>query len=69
VRPAAPLSPDFEISFGRFADDCFVIEASTQAALTGARVALSLTRISEAVCAVGMDAAPAPWEILEWVDA
>jgi hypothetical protein len=68
VRPAEPLSPAFEISFGTFADGRFSIEASTLAALTGSSSALSLNKTSPHKCEVHMEAEHAPWEILEWVD-
>ena len=69
VRPAAPLSPDFEISFGTFADGQFVLEASTRAALSGSSEKISLTRLSAGACEVTLDFLPTQWEILEWAEA
>jgi hypothetical protein len=69
VRPAEPLSPAFEISFGKLADGHYSIEASTLAALTGSSAALSLNKISPQTCEVQMDAERSQWEILEWADA
>jgi hypothetical protein len=67
VRPAEPLSPAFEISFGKFADGHFLIEASTLAACAGSSTALSFTRINRTACEVHMDAERLLWQILEWV--
>jgi hypothetical protein len=69
VRPDQPLSPAFEISFGKFAHRRFSVEASTQPALRGSSIALSLARNSEGLCEVRMEAEHAQWKILEWVEA
>jgi hypothetical protein len=63
------LSPAFEISFGKFADGRFSIEASTFPALTGSSTALSLTKIGQGPCEVHMDGVRSQWQILEWVEA
>lgn len=68
VRPVAPIGPAFEISFGRFAEGEFAIEASTLRELMGTRVPLTLSRLSDEHCEVGMDAGLAHWDILEWVE-
>jgi hypothetical protein len=66
VRPAEPLSPAFEISFGRFANGRFSIEASTLACLAGSDTDLSLIRSGEGTCEVCMDSDRSHWQILEW---
>jgi hypothetical protein len=68
VRPAEPLGPTFEISFGQFVGGQFSIAASTISALTGTCKELSLSRISAGVAEVCMDSEPTPWGILEWVE-
>jgi hypothetical protein len=69
VRPAEPLAPKFEISFGRFVGGRFFIEASTLWALSGNYTDLSLSKISDGDCDVCMDTVCSRWEILEWVEA
>ncbi len=68
VRPAAPLSPAFEISFGAFKDGRFGVEASTVSALTGSSSAMSITRVNEHEAEVWMDGVCAAWRVLEWAD-
>lgn len=69
VRPAPPLEPAFEISFGTFSQGRFCIEASTQPALAGTCIDLSVARLSPALAEVRMDCTSSAWDILEWADA
>jgi hypothetical protein len=69
VRPAEPLTPAFEISFGTLVDGKFSVEASTISALTGTCKELSLSRMNATVAEVGMDSMRSAWEILEWQEA
>jgi hypothetical protein len=66
VRPAIPLGPAFEISFGQFSDDQFSIEASTIPGLTGACIALTISNSGESCAEVVMDSERSAWAILEW---
>lgn len=69
VRPAEPLDPSFEISFGQFSDGRFSIEASTLSALTGTCTELFLSRVNDSVAEVFMGSVRSKWEILEWVES
>lgn len=66
VRPAEPLGPDFEISFGKYSNDQVVIEASTIASMTSSIEALSISQASAARATVIMNNERSEWTILEW---
>jgi hypothetical protein len=68
VRPAAPLSPAFEISFGTWGDGLFAIEASTVSELTSSQTSLQIRPIGKGHAEVEMDGVTATWNALEWAD-
>jgi len=68
VRPAAPLSPAFEISFGTWGDGLFAIEASTVSELTSSQTPLQIRPIGKGQAEVAMDGVTATWDVLEWAD-
>ena len=69
VRPAAPRDPAFEISFGKFADGHFCIEASTVPALVGSRVAVTFAQVDSATAEVFEGSEHGVWAVLEWVES
>ncbi len=68
VRPAAPLSPAFEISFGTWLDGLFVIEASTVSELTASQTPLQLQPLGDGHAEVTMAGVTETWDVLAWVD-
>ena len=68
VRPAAPRDRTFEISFGKFADGHFCIEASSIPALAGSRVAMAFVQVDSATAEVSEGSARGVWTVLEWVE-
>jgi len=66
VRPTTPISPAFELTFGKFSGGLFSIEASTIAALKGTSCAISIAKLNESVAKVVIDSVPTEWAILEW---
>jgi hypothetical protein len=68
VRPATPLGPAFEISFGQFSNDQFSIEASTIPGLSGACIPLTISRAGDICAEVVMDSQGSEWAILEWAE-
>ena len=68
VRPDAPLSPAFEISFGTWGDGLFAIEASTVSELTSSQTSLQIRPIGKDHAEVEMGGVTATWDVLEWAD-
>lgn len=68
VRPAAPLSRAFEISFGTWRDGLLAIEASTVSELTSSQAPLQIRPIGKGQAEVEMDGVTATWDVLEWAD-
>jgi hypothetical protein len=69
VRPAVPLSPHFEISFGLFSSGKFSIQASTISGLKDTCTDISIFRIDENAAKVVMDSVRSEWTVLEWVES
>ena len=69
VRPAESQDPAFEISFGKFADSHFCIEASTVAALAGSRSAMTFVQRDSGTAEVHDGIAQGVWDVLEWAEA
>lgn len=68
VRPAEPLSPAFEISFGTWRQGVFAIEASTVPERRPSQTALHIQPIGKHQAEVRLDGVTAVWDVLEWVD-
>lgn len=67
VRPVDPIGPEFEISFGKYAQGRLQVEASTIASLTGTNIGIALSRVGDDQVNVSMDSVDSQWVILEWV--